>query len=334
MWKSQSLKKYNSFGLNVQAQRYLAVSSEEELKAVVPDLKPSVLVLGGGSNMLFTQDPTALILHNRILGKEVVEKTDQDVIVRIGGGESWHQFVLWTLENNWGGVENLSLIPGTVGAAPIQNIGAYGVELQDVFHSLEAIDLTTGDTLTFGLQDCHFAYRSSIFKTKYKGKLLISRVLLRLTRKDHRIHTEYGAIRDTLAEWGVEEPSIQEVSRAVIAIRQAKLPDPKVLGNAGSFFKNPEIDAEQFRKLLVRFPELVYYPLSEDRYKIPAGWLIDQCGWKGKRIGPVGSYEKQALVLVNYGEGTGTDVLHLADRIMASVADKFGIMLEAEVNII
>lgn len=334
MWKSQSLQAYNSFGLEVQAAQYLAIESEEQLKNAIPQLEPPFLVLGGGSNMLFTADPEAIILHNQIMGKELVRETETEVIVRIGGGENWHRLVLWALENDWGGVENLSLIPGTVGAAPIQNIGAYGVELKDVFHRLEAIDLETGETLYFNSEDSQFGYRSSIFKTTYKGRILISRVYLQLTKKDHRINTDYGAIRDTLAEWGIESPSIQEVSRAVIHIRQSKLPDPKTIGNAGSFFKNPEIEASQFEALRARFPDLIYYPLPDGRYKIPAGWLIDQCGWKGKNMGPVGCYKHQALVIVNHGGARGADVLALAEQVMDSVEAKYGIRLEPEVNII
>lgn len=334
MWKSQSLAAYNSFGLDIKANRYLAIRSEEELQAAIPHLERPYMVLGGGSNILFTGDPKAIILHNQIKGKEVVFEDEDKVIVRIGGGENWHQFVLWSLSNNWGGLENLSLIPGTVGASPIQNIGAYGVELKDVFHSLEAIDLQSGRTRYFKPEDCRFGYRSSIFKTRYKGKLLISRVLIRLSKKAHRIHTEYGAIRDTLAKKGIETPTIQDISKAVIDIRQSKLPDPQVLGNAGSFFKNPEIEAEVFEALHTRFPDLVYYPLPDGRYKIPAGWLIDQCGWKGKRVGDVGCYKHQALVIVNYGGATGAEVIALAEEIIASVGDKYGIRLEPEVNII
>ncbi|PHN08396.1 UDP-N-acetylmuramate dehydrogenase [Flavilitoribacter nigricans] len=334
MYKSQSLAEYNSFGIAVEAARYLAITSEEQLKEILPKLEPPLLVLGGGSNILFTEDPAALILHNRIRGREVVQQSEEDVIVRIGGGEPWHQFVLWTLENNWGGLENLSLIPGTVGASPIQNIGAYGVELKDVFHGLEAIDLQSGETLHFTAEECAFGYRSSVFKTTLKGKVMITRVLFRLSRKDHQINTDYGAIRDTLAEWKIDHPGIQDVSRAVIAIRQSKLPDPKVVGNAGSFFKNPEIEAAQFQELQDRFPNLVYYPLPDGRYKIPAGWLIDQSGWKGQRFGAVGCYDKQALVLVNYGDAKGTEVVELANRIVDSVEEKYGIRLETEVNII
>lgn len=333
-WESQSLANYNSFGLDITAKRYLAVHSEDELRKAIPHLEPPFLVLGGGSNILFTGDPKAIILHNQIKGKEVLFENEDEIVVRIGGGENWHQFVLWTLANNWGGVENLSLIPGTVGASPIQNIGAYGVELKDVFHSLEAIDLETGRTRYFKPKDCRFAYRSSIFKTKYKGKLFISRVLFRLSKRAHQIHLEYGAIRDTLTERGIEKPTIQDISDAVIDIRQSKLPDPKVLGNAGSFFKNPEIEAEAFVALQARFPDLVYYALPDGRYKIPAGWLIDQCGWKGKQLGSVGCYKNQALVIVNYGGAIAAEVIGLAEEIMASVEEKYGIRLEPEVNIV
>lgn len=334
MFSSQSLLTHNSFGIDVRAGQYLAIQSEAQLQRVLSALDQEVLVLGGGSNLLFTQNPARPLLHNQILGKELLTESEEEVILRIGGGENWHQLVLWTLEKDWGGLENLSLIPGTVGASPIQNIGAYGVELKDVFRGLEAIDLATGASCFFSPEACEFAYRSSIFKTSHKGEFLITRVHFRLSRKNHSINTAYGAIQTTLSEWKIENPSIQDISRAVIAIRQSKLPDPKVLGNAGSFFKNPEIGITQFKTLQQKFPELVYYPLPHDKYKIPAGWLIDQCGWKGKRMGTVGCYEKQALVLVNYGGASGVEVLALAKQIMASVEQKYGIRLEPEVNIV
>lgn len=335
MFTSQSLLPYNSFGFNITAGQYAPVAEATQLPLLIRQAAGQPLfVLGGGSNILFTHDPEAVVLHNRILGRSVERETAEEVIVKVGGGENWHEVVQWTLTNNWGGAENLSLIPGTVGAAPIQNIGAYGVELKDLFYGLEAIDLSTGEQLYFAPEACQFGYRHSIFKTELKGKFLISQVFLKLTRRAHRIHDQYGAIRETLNARGIEQPSIQDISRAVISIRESKLPDPKQLGNAGSFFKNPEIDADDFVALQEKFPNLIYYPLPDGRYKLPAGWLIDQCGWRGKRIGPVGCYEHQALVLVNYGGATGTQILDLAAQVMESVLDTFGVYLEPEVNIL
>lgn len=330
----QLLSNYNTFGIEVRAEQFLAIRSVSQLSATIKEYPQAKMVLGGGSNVLFTHDPQQFILYNQLLGKEVIKQTEHEVLVRVGGGEQWHDFVLWCLENGWGGVENLSLIPGTVGAAPIQNIGAYGVELKDVFYELEAVDLTSGKRKTFDAKDCEFGYRDSIFKRALKGRLFITQVCFRLSRKDHHIHTEYGAIREVLAQQKIAQPGIVDVSRAVINIRRSKLPDPKELGNAGSFFKNPEIDEATFQRLQSAFPHLVFYPLEEGRYKLPAGWLIDQCGWKGKRIGPVGCYDKQALVLVNYGGATGQEVLHLAGKIIDSVEERFGIRLEPEVNIL
>ncbi|MCB0634338.1 MAG: UDP-N-acetylmuramate dehydrogenase [Saprospiraceae bacterium] len=330
----QSLFSYNSFGIDVHADLFTAVRSIDQLAEILIKHSQPKMVLGGGSNVLFTHDPESIILHNQILGKEVFRQSDTQIVVRIGGGENWHQVVLWCLENNWGGVENLSLIPGTVGAAPIQNIGAYGVELKDVFFGLDAIDLTTGQSRHFSPNDAQFGYRDSIFKRELKGKLFITHVYFQLSRNNHQINTEYGAIREMLDQLQISQPGIQDVSRAVVAIRRSKLPDPKELGNAGSFFKNPEIDAVAFDRLQAKFPSLVFYALDNNRFKLPAGWLIDQCGWKGKRLGPVGCYEKQALVLVNYGGATGQDVLNLASRIMDSVEERFGIRLEPEVNIL
>lgn len=331
---SQSLRAYNTFGIDVEARHFVAIQSVEQARQLSAQHTRPILVLGGGSNILFTRDPEAAVWYNRILGKEIVSSTKHEIRLRVGGGENWHQLVTYTLDHDWGGLENLSLIPGTVGASPIQNIGAYGVELASVFDGLDAIELATGRILHFAPESCEFAYRNSVFKQQLRGQLLITHVYFRLSRKQHTLHTEYGAIRQMLSEWEINEPTIQDISRAVIHIRRSKLPDPEVLGNAGSFFKNPELEADQFLELQHRFPHIVSYPLPDGRAKVPAGWLIDQCGWRGRRIGPVGCYEKQALVLVNYGGAEGTDVLALAQRVMASVEDKFGIHLETEVNIL
>ncbi len=333
--KNVSLKNYNTFGIDTVARQFVEVQTVAGLQALLREWEgPAPFILGGGSNILLASEPQHLVVKNSIRGREVVSQAKNKAWVAAGGGENWHEFVLWCLEQGFGGIENLSLIPGTVGAAPIQNIGAYGVELQDVFYRLEAVELASGAIHAFDKAACRFGYRDSIFKGPAKGKYCITRVILELTAHDHDIHTEYGAIRRQLTEMGVAEPGIEDVSRAVIAIRSAKLPDPARLGNSGSFFKNPEVSEEQFRQLQERFPEIVHYPLPGGGQKIPAGWLIEQCGWKGKRIGDAGAYEKQALVLVNYGNASGRDILRLAERIMEDVKAKFGIQLQPEVNIL
>lgn len=331
-----SLRNYNSFGLDAHAQFMARIGSVEMLQKVLathPDTP--MYVLGGGSNCLFVEDlVSGLMLKNEILGKEIVDTQDDYTIIKVGGGENWHELVLWCVERGLGGIENLSLIPGTVGAAPIQNIGAYGVELKDVFESLEAVYLSSGSVKTFAPIDCQFGYRSSIFKSELKGKVFISQVYLRLRHREHQLNTSYGAINTYLEKRGVEDVTIASISEAVIAVRQSKLPDPQVVGNAGSFFKNPEIPKEQFEALQKKFPSVVHYPGSNDLIKVPAGWLIEQCGWKGKRIGEVGCYVNQALVIVNYGKATGQEIRLHAKRVQQSVADKFGVAITPEVNII
>jgi UDP-N-acetylmuramate dehydrogenase len=325
----------HTFGIEAFADQLLTISSKASLQEIIQQgLSKPFYILGGGSNIVFTKDFEGTILQVDIKGKEIIKETSDEVVVKVGAGESWHEFVLWCLENDFGGVENLSLIPGTVGAAPIQNIGAYGVELVDVFDQLEAIDLATAEECVFQKEECQFGYRDSIFKRTLKGKVLITHVYLRLSKQAHQLHTSYGAIQNTLKEWEIETPSIQEISKAVIHIRQSKLPDPKVIGNAGSFFKNPEIGKAQFEQLKEAFPNIVGYPLDNDKVKVPAGWLIDQCGWKGKRMGNVGCYEKQALVMVNYGNAHGYEVKAHAERVMDSVREKFGVSLTPEVNLV
>ncbi|MCH2081787.1 MAG: UDP-N-acetylmuramate dehydrogenase [Saprospiraceae bacterium] len=325
----------HTFGIQAFADRLLTISSKELLQEFIKQgLSTPYYILGGGSNIVFTKDFVGTILQVDIKGKEVVKETTNEVIVKVGAGESWHNFVLWCLEKDFGGVENLSLIPGTVGAAPIQNIGAYGVELVDIFDQLEAIDLATAEERVFQKEECQFAYRDSIFKQSLKGKILITHVYLRLSKQAHQIHSSYGAIQDTLKDWQIDKPSIQEISKAVIHIRQSKLPDPKVIGNAGSFFKNPVIDRAQFERLKDAFPDIVGYPLDKNKVKVPAAWLIDQCGWKGKKMGNVGCYEKQALVMVNYGNAQGHEVKAHADRVIDSVKEKFGVSLNPEVNLV
>jgi UDP-N-acetylmuramate dehydrogenase len=289
-------------------------------------------ILGGGSNLLLTQNLLGLTIKNEIDGIEIMLENEHEVLVKVGGGVVWHQFVLWAVANGLGGIENLSLIPGTVGASPIQNIGAYGVELKDVFHSLDAYDLGTGEPCTFHQEECQFGYRDSVFKRELKGKFFIVNVNFRL-QKHPKTNTAYGDIQRILQEWEIAKPTISDVSNAVIHIRQSKLPDPAVIGNAGSFFKNPELEPADFQRFKEKFPEAPNYPQADGRVKLPAGWLIEQAGWKGERIGDAGCHAKQALVLVNYGEAKGEEILALAEKIQASVLEKFGIALTPEVNI-
>lgn len=333
--QNYSLKPYNTFGLAAKAKYFVEVNTVATLQDALTanEAQLPVFILGGGSNLLLTKDLDFFVILNRIKGIEVLRKEGEEVLIKIGGGEDWHEFVLWCVQNDLGGIENLSLIPGTVGAAPIQNIGAYGVELKDVFVELEAVELSSGQVQIFSKTDCAFGYRDSIFKNSHKGKFAITKVVLKLRRFNHQINTSYGAIIKTLSAQQIVQPTIKDVSDAVITIRQAKLPDPKVIGNSGSFFKNPEIERSQFEDLQAQFPTIVHYDLPDGRVKIPAGWLIDQCGWKGKRIGNTGAYAKQALVLVNYGDATGAEVWAVAKRIQASVLEKYGIQLTPEVNV-
>lgn len=334
MLYNTSLKRYNTFGIDVKAERLAILRSEAE---VVHALRANIVplhLLGGGSNVLFTKDLPGLVLRNELPGIDIEEETEREVVVAAGAGVAWHQLVQWAIQRNYGGLENLSLIPGTVGAAPIQNIGAYGAELKDVFEKLEAYHLLSGERLMFNKDDCRFGYRNSIFKTEMKGCCLITRVWLRLS-KCPTINLSYHILAAALREQGLANPSIAEVSQAVMAIRRAKLPDPALLGNAGSFFKNPEISQDQYEQLSRAFPDVVAFPLRENdrQVKIAAGWLIEKAGWKGRRIGDAGVHEKQALVLVNYGNASGSDILNLATEIQQDVAQKFGIWLEPEVNI-
>lgn len=291
------------------------------------------MVLGGGSNILFTRNWLGLIAHMAIPGIEIIGEDSDHVQVAVGAGENWHSLVIWAVDQGYGGIENLSLIPGTVGAAPMQNIGAYGVEIKDVFHSLEALELKTGKVVRFYREDCLFGYRTSLFKTEQKGNYIITRVFFTLN-KNHSLNTSYGAIEETLGEKGIDNPTIKDVSDAVISIRQSKLPDPAVIGNAGSFFKNPVVEKAHYEALEALHPEIPHYKISEKEEKIPAGWLIEQCGWKGHRNGEIGVHDKQALVLVNHGLGKGIDIRKLAMEIMRSVKDEFQIELEPEVNMV
>lgn len=330
-----SLKYYNTFGVDVKAKQFISVSSVDELKSIF-DSEPNSpkFILGGGSNMLLTKDLEALVIHINLKGIEIISKTEETVFVKANAGENWHEFVLWTLKNDFGGLENLSLIPGNVGTSPIQNIGAYGVELKDSFHSCEALNLDTLDVETFLNRDCKFDYRNSIFKHEVKGKYIILNVVFKLTIKQHTVRTNYGAITSELEQLNISKPTIQDVSKAVISIRKSKLPDPKDIGNSGSFFKNPIITKEAFLRLQNNFPEVPHYTISENEIKVPAGWLIETAGFKGKTFGNYGVHKKQALVLVNYGGATGSDILKLSQLIQKTVLRLFDIIIEAEVNII
>ncbi len=331
-----SLLPYNTFGFDVKARYFVSITSEDQLREILSSSEwqhiPK-LIVGGGSNILLTNHVHALVIHIEIKGIEVVEEDSEHVVVRSGAGENWHAFVLHCVENGYAGVENLSLIPGTVGAAPMQNIGAYGVEIKDVFDHLEAVEIKTGKLRIFTAEQCAFGYRESVFKRSLKDQFIITAVSFRLS-KNPEFRVSYGDIRQTLEEMQVQELSLSTLSAAVCKIRQSKLPDPKELGNAGSFFKNPEIPNENFAALKERFPTLPGYPTSPNQTKVPAGWLIEQAGWKGFREGPVGVHARQALVLVHYGEGRGEQILALSRQIQASVYDKFGILLTPEVNVI
>ncbi|MEM9077944.1 MAG: UDP-N-acetylmuramate dehydrogenase [Bacteroidota bacterium] len=330
-----SLKDYNTFGIAVTAKSFVEVSTLLQLQKVL-ELKayPQKFILSGGSNILLTQDIEALVIYMNLKGISVEEETDSEVVLKVMAGENWHQLVLWSLENDYGGLENLSLIPGNTGTAPIQNIGAYGVELKDFFESCNAMEIATGELVEFDKEACQFGYRDSIFKNKAKGKYIITSVNLRLTKKNHQLNTNYGAIENELKNQGIVYPTIQDVSKAVIAIRQSKLPDPNDIGNSGSFFKNPIISKKAFEKIRKVHPEAPSYQISKTEVKVPAGWLIQQSGFKGKRIGDAGVHEKQALVLVNYGNATGEEILNLARTVQETVKKKFNIQITPEVNII
>lgn len=329
-----SLRALNTFGIDTHAERFFEAHSIDDVRNLVLQYAGQIRILGGGSNILLTQPVEGVLMKNAISGIEVVRESARNAWVRVGGGVLWHDLTQWAVRHNLGGIENMSLIPGTVGASPVQNIGAYGVELKDVFHSLRAIDLQTARIRAFTRKECAFGYRDSIFKREARGKFCIIEVIVRLQKAPHRINISYGDIQKTLADMGASQPpSIDEISRAVIAIRSSKLPDPAKIGNCGSFFKNPEIPVAQLEKLLQNYPQAPHYPLPDHKAKVPAGWLIEQCGWKGKRVGNVGCYEKQALVLVNHGGATGQEAGALAHAIIESVETRFGIRLEPEVNI-
>ncbi|MBL7871849.1 MAG: UDP-N-acetylmuramate dehydrogenase [Cyclobacteriaceae bacterium] len=335
--KNVNLKLYNTFGIEAHARYFCKISAEEQLEELLSSevyKNEHHLILGGGSNILFTKDVEGLIIKVDLTGIKKQQETDDTIDLYVKAGEGWHNLVLYCVQHNLGGIENLSLIPGTVGAAPIQNIGAYGVEIKEVIKKVEAIDLSTGARRSFTNAECMFGYRESIFKHDLKEKYFISSVTLTVTTKNHLLNTSYGAIHDTLKAMHVIEPSIKTISDAVIHIRKTKLPDPATVGNAGSFFKNPTITLSHYEYLKKTNPSIPGYPSVNQLVKVPAGWLIEQCGWKGKRMDNVGVHAQQALVLVNYGTGKGNEILQLAKNIISSVKEKFDITLTPEVNII
>jgi len=330
------LKKLNTFGLDIQAKLYSEVSTEEDILLLIQsdDLrKENKFILGGGSNILFTKNLDALCIYNAIKGITSLKEDGDYAWVKAGAGEVWHHLVLFCIENNWGGVENLSLIPGSTGAAPIQNIGAYGVELKETFYQLEAIHLLSGEKKVFSFDDCRFGYRDSVFKREFKNQFIITSLTLRLNKKP-KLNTSYGAIELELKAMNVSAPNVKAISQAVINIRKSKLPDPAVIGNCGSFFKNPEVSNDKYSELKKMFADMVAHATKNGMMKLSAGWMIEQCGWKGKQVGNVGMHAKQALVLVNYGNASGKELYDHALKVKESVKEKFDVELEIEVNVL
>jgi len=334
MEHNYSLQPFNTFGIDVKAKHFASFSNTIELQNQLNSFpQEELLILGGGSNMLFTQDFNGLVLRNEIKGIELLEQNENQVVVKAGAGENWHSFVQHCIANNWAGLENLSLIPGSVGASPMQNIGAYGVEIKDVFHELSAYHIKSGEIHKFNKEQCEFGYRESVFKRALKNQYIITDVTFALA-KNPVLQTSYGAIQQELDVKGIVQPTIKDISDAVIAIRQSKLPDPKILGNAGSFFKNPVIDLTTFEKIKAQHPNVAHYIISETEVKLAAGWLIENAGLKGYRQGSCGVHEKQALVLVNYGGSQGQQIFDLSTHIIQTIESQFGVKLEREVNII
>ena len=330
-----SLKKYNTFGIEAKANEFVAVHSIEDLKTVlIQNKSKKKFILGGGSNMLLTQDIDALVIHVDLKGKKITSQDNDFVFVECQAGENWHEFVLWTINQDFGGLENMSLIPGNVGTTPVQNIGAYGTEIKDTFVSCEAINIENQEIINFSNAECNFGYRESVFKNQLKDQYIITSVVFKLTKQNHKINISYGDIKLELANKNIEIPSLIDVSNAVIAIRHSKLPDPKLLGNSGSFFKNPILLKTEFKPIHKKFPEMKFYEISETEVKVPAGWLIEQAGFKGKRFGDAGIHKNQALVLVNYGNATGQEILNVSKDVQKTVFEMFSIYIEAEVNVI
>lgn len=332
-----SLKPYNTFGVEAIASYFAVASDQEEVKEILNWAKTNeqkILLLSGGSNMLIVNDWQGLAIKIEMKGIEIVESNDDEAIVKVSSAEIWDDFVQWCIERNLGGLENLSLIPGRAGTAPIQNIGAYGVEVKDAMTELTALEIETGKLRIFTNEECEFGYRDSVFKNELKGQYLILDVSFKLTKKNHKLHTEYGAIGNELTKMNIENPTIKDIAQAVTKIRQSKLPDPKTIGNSGSFFKNPIIDQKLFDELKSKHSNMVAYPSSNGMVKVAAGWLIENAGWKGKRFGDAGVHENQALVLVNYGNATGMEIYDLSEKIIQDIFEKYNIRLEREVNII
>ena len=328
-----SLKNYNTFGISVNAKRFISVDSVYQLQQVLK-VDKNLFLISGGSNMLLTKDIEELVVHLDIKGISIDREDSNTVYITVNAGEDWHELVLWCVLNDYGGIENLSLIPGNVGTCPIQNIGAYGVEVKDTITRVEALEIETGKLISFSNEACNFGYRNSIFKNKEKGKYIITSVSFQLTKRNHHLNSSYGAIETELASKEITKPTLKDISDAVIAIRKSKLPDPKEIGNSGSFFKNPVITKTQFLELQKEYPKIPSYRLSDIEVKVPAGWLIEQAGFKGKRFGNYGVHEKQALVLVNYGNASGKEIYQLAQQIQKTILNQFGVSLEIEVNVI
>lgn len=328
-----SLKNYNTFGIDVTAKRFICIDSVYQLQELLK-VEKDIFLISGGSNMLLTKDIEKLVVHIDIKGVSIDQENENEVFLTVNAGENWHEFVLWCVDNNYGGLENLSLIPGNVGTCPIQNIGAYGVEVKDTITKVEALHIETGKLVQFSNEECKFGYRNSIFKNEVKGKYIITSVSFKLTKQNHNFNTSYGAIETELTSKNIAKPNLKNISDAVIAIRKSKLPDPKEIGNSGSFFKNPVITKAHFLTLQKTYPEIPSYIVSENQVKVPAGWLIEKAGFKGKRFGDFGVHKKQALVLVNYNNATGKDIYNLAETIQKEIKSKFDIKLEIEVNVI
>ena len=328
-----SLKNYNTFGIDVTAKRFICIDSVYQLQELLK-VEKDIFLISGGSNMLLTKDIEKLVVHIDIKGVSIDQENENEVFLTVNAGENWHEFVLWCVDNNYGGLENLSLIPGNVGTCPIQNIGAYGVEVKDTITKVEALQIETGKLVQFSNEECKFGYRNSIFKNEVKGKYIITSVSFKLTKQNHNFNTSYGAIETELTSKNIAKPNLKNISDAIIAIRKSKLPDPKEIGNSGSFFKNPVITKAHFLTLQKTYPEIPSYIVSENQVKVPAGWLIEKAGFKGKRFGDFGVHKKQALVLVNYNNATGKDIYNLAETIQKEIKSKFDIKLEIEVNVI
>lgn len=334
--ENYSLKLYNTFGIEAKAKYFAEVSTIQDLRKVLVFRRQNnlpILFIGGGSNLLFVDDFPGVVLKLNLKGIEILNENDNEAIVKTQGSENWHNFVLWTLENNFGGLENLSLIPGNVGTAPMQNIGAYGVEVKDYITEVQTLHLETGDERVFTKEECNFGYRESVFKNELRGQYVLVAVTFKLSKNNHTLHLDYGAINTELQQENIAEPTIQDISAAVIRIRESKLPDPSQIGNSGSFFKNPVVTNEEFSEIEKQYPTIAHFK-TDNGVKLAAGWLIEQAGWKGKRFGDAGVHDKQALVLVNHGNATGREIYDLSEQIINDIKTKFGVTLTREVNII